>query len=135
MGFTGGLEKLLIEAYADESYAKKDGELRLWINPEKYTRTYSICYNDRQAQGSPGGSPEFNRIPTEEMKLEASRCPHCGARTERLHRGVGGRMLAGVCAGLALFTKGFAVPIVPVVAAVQIRAGRTTACSSSPRGG
>lgn len=70
MGFTGGLEKLLIEAYADESYAKKDGELRLWINPEKYTRTYTICYNDRQAQGSPGGSPDFNRIPSEEMKLE-----------------------------------------------------------------
>lgn len=70
MGFTGGLEKLLIEAYKDESYAQKDGELKLWINPEKYTRTYTICYNDRQAQGSPGGSPQFNKIPSEQMKLE-----------------------------------------------------------------
>ncbi|HZI14125.1 MAG TPA: PspC domain-containing protein [Myxococcus sp.] len=37
----------------------------------------------------------------EEMKLEATRCPHCGVRTERLHRGVEGRMVGGVCAGLA----------------------------------
>jgi phage shock protein PspC (stress-responsive transcriptional regulator) len=38
---------------------------------------------------------------TEEIKLEATRCPHCGTRAERLHRGVEGRMLAGVCAALA----------------------------------
>lgn len=70
MGFTGGLEKLLIEAYSDEAFNQPAGSLRLWINPEKYTRTYTICYNDRTAQGSPGGSPDFNRIPSEEMKLE-----------------------------------------------------------------
>lgn len=38
---------------------------------------------------------------TEEMKLEATRCPHCGTRTERMHRGVEGRMVAGVCAAMA----------------------------------
>lgn len=70
MGFTGGLEKLLVEAYEDESYSRPDGEMRLLINPEKYTRTYTICYSDRQAQGSPGGSPLFNKIPSEKMKLE-----------------------------------------------------------------
>lgn len=70
MGFTGGLEKLLVEAYADESYSQPDGQMRLFINPEKYTRTYTICYSDRQAQGSPGGSPLFNKIPSEKMKLE-----------------------------------------------------------------
>jgi phage tail protein X len=70
MGFGGGLDKLLVEAYADEGYSKPKGELRLWINPEKYTRTYTICYNDRTAQGSPGGSPDFNKIPSEEIKLE-----------------------------------------------------------------
>ncbi|HVG43238.1 MAG TPA: tail protein X [Longimicrobium sp.] len=70
MGFTGGLEKLLVEAYTDESYGTLDKSMRLLINPEKYTRTYTICYSDRQGQGSPGGSPQFNKIPSEKMKLE-----------------------------------------------------------------
>ena len=38
---------------------------------------------------------------TEEMKFEATKCPHCGTRTEPLHRGVEGRTLFGVCAALA----------------------------------
>ncbi len=71
MGFMGGLEKLQIQAYSDGEYTKPDGEpLRLSINPEKYTRTYKICYNERTAQGSSGGSPDFNRIPSERIKLE-----------------------------------------------------------------
>lgn len=70
MGFMGGLEKLLIEAFSDEGFKTPAGSLNLWINPEKYTRTYTICYNDRTAQGSPGGSPDFNRIPSEKIKLE-----------------------------------------------------------------
>jgi len=37
----------------------------------------------------------------EEMLLEATRCPHCGGRTSRMHRGGGGRAVAGVCAMLA----------------------------------
>jgi len=35
MGFTGGLEKLLVEAYSDASYGTLDGSMRLLINPEK----------------------------------------------------------------------------------------------------
>jgi phage tail protein X len=71
MGISGSLEKLLIEAYADGEYTGDPVDtLRLYINPEKYTRTYKICYNDRTAQGSPGGSPDFNRIPSERLKLE-----------------------------------------------------------------
>ncbi|WP_338863627.1 PspC domain-containing protein [Myxococcus stipitatus] len=37
----------------------------------------------------------------EETKAEASRCPHCGTRLARLHRGVEGRAMLGVCAMLA----------------------------------
>ncbi|QSQ22971.1 PspC domain-containing protein [Pyxidicoccus parkwayensis] len=37
----------------------------------------------------------------EEMRTEALKCPHCGTRTEPLHRGVEGRTLFGVCAALA----------------------------------
>lgn len=70
MGFGGGLEKMVVEAYEDPDYAKKWGEVRLWINPEKYTRTYSICYDDRSAQGSPAGSPDFDKVPSEVISLE-----------------------------------------------------------------
>lgn len=37
----------------------------------------------------------------EEMRVEATKCPRCGTRTEPLHRGVEGRTLFGVCAALA----------------------------------
>ncbi|NTX11766.1 PspC domain-containing protein [Myxococcus sp. CA056] len=37
----------------------------------------------------------------EEMRAEAAKCPRCGTRGERLHRGVEGRALTGVCAMLA----------------------------------
>ncbi|WP_426754917.1 PspC domain-containing protein [Myxococcus sp. Y35] len=37
---------------------------------------------------------------TEEVSLEVRRCPHCGSRTEPMHRGVEGRLLTGVCAAL-----------------------------------
>lgn len=71
MGITGGLEKLLVEAYASEEYSGAPvDKLSLWINPEKYTRTYTICYNDRSPPGSNGGSPDFNKIPSERLKLE-----------------------------------------------------------------
>ena len=56
---------------------------------------------------------------TEEMRMEARKCPHCGTRTEPLHRDVEGKKLAGVCAALgqylgvdaALLRVGFVVAL------------------------
>jgi hypothetical protein len=70
MSFSGSLEKLLVEAYDDSKFKRKAGELKVWINPEKYTHAYSICYNDRQAQGSNGGSPTFNKVPSDRVAFE-----------------------------------------------------------------
>ena len=55
----------------------------------------------------------------EEMRVEARKCPHCGSRTEPLHRDVEGRKLFGVCAALghhfdvdpALVRVGFVVAL------------------------
>lgn len=55
----------------------------------------------------------------EELRLEARKCPHCGSRTEPLHRDVEGRKLFGVCAALghhfsvdaALVRVGFVVAL------------------------
>lgn len=70
MAFTGGLEKMLIKAFADSTFNKEVAKFQVWINPEKYTETYRVCYNDRQAQGSPGGSPNFDKIPSDRMSFE-----------------------------------------------------------------
>jgi hypothetical protein len=70
MGFSGGLEKMLITAYQRKNFTVKVGESSVYINPEKYSHTYEICYNDEQAQGSSGGSPGFNKIPSDKVEFE-----------------------------------------------------------------
>jgi|SRR5215213_7707 len=70
MGTSGSLEKMQIVAYLNGDFTKKAGEFAVYINPEKYSHTYQISYNDVQAQGASGGSPDFNRIPSDTVKLE-----------------------------------------------------------------
>ena len=70
MGFSGGLEKMLITAYQRKNFTVKVGESKVYINPGKYSHTYEICYNDVQAQGSSGGSPDFNKIPSDRVEFE-----------------------------------------------------------------
>ncbi|MGA9997454.1 MAG: hypothetical protein WBP93_18690 [Pyrinomonadaceae bacterium] len=70
MGFLGGLEKMKILAYEDPDFRKPAGDDTVYINPEKYSRTYKICWNDTQAQGSSGYSPDFNRMGPEKVQFE-----------------------------------------------------------------
>lgn len=70
MGFSGSLEKMLVVAYQKSDFKQKVGEFTVYINPEKYAHNYKICYNDVQAQGSSGGSPEFNKIPSDKVDFE-----------------------------------------------------------------
>lgn len=70
MGFSGGLEKMLITAYERKNFTVKVGESNVYINPEKYSHSYEICYNNVQTQGSPGGEPIFNRIPSDKVEFE-----------------------------------------------------------------
>ena len=70
MAFSGGLEKMLVKAYADSSFNQQVGSFQVWINPQKYTHSYEVKYNDRQAQGSPGGSPNFDKIPSDKVSFE-----------------------------------------------------------------
>jgi hypothetical protein len=70
MGFSGGLEKMLITAYERKNFTVKVGESNVYINPEKYSHTYEICYNDVQAPGSSGGEPVFNKIPSDKVEFE-----------------------------------------------------------------
>jgi len=66
--------KMTITAYSDPGFTSKvsvsPNPFTVWINPQSYSRKTNISYNDRQAQGSSGPSPEFNRVAAEEMSFE-----------------------------------------------------------------
>lgn len=66
----GGLVKMKITAWKNGDFTGKDGEMEVSINPEKYSHNYRIRYTDPQAQGSNGGSPKFNKIPSEVVNFE-----------------------------------------------------------------
>jgi hypothetical protein len=70
VGFLGGLEKMKISSYAKSDLSGVPKSFTVFINPEKYSHSYKICYNDVQAQGSSGGSPEFNKIFADTVKFE-----------------------------------------------------------------
>lgn len=71
MGYSGSLQKMVITAYQDGDFTSRVGDpFTVMINPAGYSHNYSICYNDDQAQGSSGGSPRFNRIPSDTVQFE-----------------------------------------------------------------
>jgi Contractile injection system tube protein len=71
MGYSGSLEKMTITAYSKGNYTGQVGEpLSVYINPEKVTHTFKICYNNVQGQGANGGSPEFNQVPSDKLAFE-----------------------------------------------------------------
>jgi Contractile injection system tube protein len=65
-----GLAKMKVSAYADGDFTQKLDEMPVMINPEKYSHTFKILYTDPQAQGGNGGSPKFNKIPSDVVKME-----------------------------------------------------------------
>lgn len=70
MGFLGGLQKMKILAYEVGNFKTPTDEFSVYINPDKYSHSFQICYNDVQAQGAPGGSPNFNKVLSETVKFE-----------------------------------------------------------------
>lgn len=70
MGLSGSLEKLAITAYKDANFSSEVGEYSVYINPASYSHNYKIAYTDPQAQGSNGGSPDFNRVPSDKVDFE-----------------------------------------------------------------
>ncbi|MQP66372.1 LysM peptidoglycan-binding domain-containing protein [Niveispirillum sp. SYP-B3756] len=61
--FGSSLQKMTITAYSNADFTSPVGTpFTVWINPASYTYNYKIKYNNRQAQGSNGPSPDFNRI-------------------------------------------------------------------------
>lgn len=67
----GKLEKLAIQAYKDPKFSQKQGSpFKVMINPEKYSRTFAIEFNEQQAMGTSGGGPAYSKSLPESIKLE-----------------------------------------------------------------
>ncbi len=68
---SGSLEHMVVRAFSDPEYNSPTGEpFTVWINPATYTHDYTISYADRQAPGSNGPSPEFNRVGQESVSFD-----------------------------------------------------------------
>ncbi|WP_066796756.1 CIS tube protein [Sphingomonas soli] len=68
---SGSLERLVITAFSDPQYNSQTGDpFTVWINPASYTHDYTITYADRQAPGSPGASPEYDRVGQEVIAFD-----------------------------------------------------------------
>jgi hypothetical protein len=56
------LKKLRIDKYDGEKYGNKTGYFDLLINPDTYTHTYSIEYENSTGQGMPAALMKFKRM-------------------------------------------------------------------------
>lgn len=70
MGKDGRLTKMRVVAFRDEQFLHEVGARDVQINPETYQLGQEICYVDDQAQGASGGSPSFNKIPSDKLSLQ-----------------------------------------------------------------
>ena len=67
---SGNLSKLQIISYKDDRFQQKDRTLSVPVNPDKYSRSIKIEYNEEQEQGTQGNNPPYNKTPPEEMQFE-----------------------------------------------------------------
>ncbi|MBV7534715.1 tail protein X [Duganella sp. sic0402] len=66
----GSLKHMRIDAYDKPDFSSVVDTLEVWINPASYTHDYGIKHNNRQAQGSSGASPSFNRVCQETVAFD-----------------------------------------------------------------
>jgi hypothetical protein len=64
------LKKLSIVSYSDENFASKTGSYDLLINPDTYTHTYSIHYNDSTGLGMSSALMKFERMGEETVAFK-----------------------------------------------------------------
>ncbi len=67
------VNKILIIPYKDKEFLNEDkdaGAFSVPVNPESYTRTYKVEYDDRNGHGQAGSDPKYKASPPEELKLE-----------------------------------------------------------------
>ena len=71
-GAGGGLSKLIIHCYLDKNYQQKKPEMDFStpINPESFSKSYTINLDTRVPHGQPGTTPGYKSSAPEELKLD-----------------------------------------------------------------
>ncbi|WP_448661452.1 hypothetical protein ACG3SL_12400 [Sphingomonas sp. CJ20] len=68
---SGTLKRMTITAFSDPQFNSQTGApFTVWMNPDSYTHDFTIKYSDRQAPGSNGPSPEYNRVGQETVTFD-----------------------------------------------------------------
>jgi len=71
MAADGEFNKLSLQAYSDENFSQKSGApFEVMINPDSYSRSYSISYVDKENLGGLAKSPKFNKILSEKLSFK-----------------------------------------------------------------
>src|SRR5687767_2348327 len=64
------LKKLIMWVYRDAEFKQQVGTpLSVLINPDEYTHSYAIEYNNPTGQGAKRRSPQFNRMGREQVSF------------------------------------------------------------------
>lgn len=66
----GELTKLKIMAYTDDRFQESAGSINVPLNPDRYSRSFRVAYNEDQEQGTQGNNPPFSKTPPEEMNFD-----------------------------------------------------------------
>lgn len=70
----GELKKLKIIGYEDAKFSESkkvdQGEFKTLVNPEKYTLSYNIEYDDKHAPGTSSGPAKFNKMEPQDFEIE-----------------------------------------------------------------
>ncbi|MEM6801919.1 MAG: LysM peptidoglycan-binding domain-containing protein [Bacteroidota bacterium] len=71
---SGELKRLKITAYRKPSFQEgdklEDGEFQVQINPESYTQTFEIKYDDTQAPGTSDQQPKYDKTKPQKLEFE-----------------------------------------------------------------
>ncbi|AFY70350.1 hypothetical protein Pse7367_2082 [Thalassoporum mexicanum PCC 7367] len=66
---TGELIKVEIRAFKDKSFSQPLGKFELPVNPEQFSQSFRVAYDQQQAAGSQGTDPEYKATKPEELVL------------------------------------------------------------------
>jgi LysM repeat protein len=64
------LQYLTIVGYKDNAFGSKIGAYRALINPDKYTHSYEIAYNQEQGIGTPNASIKYQKSSPQGLNFE-----------------------------------------------------------------
>src|ERR1700742_4032036 len=69
---SASLSKMIIHCYLDKNYQQKKPKLDFStpINPESFTKHYTVNLDTRVAHGQPGTKPGYKSSAPEELKLD-----------------------------------------------------------------